>query len=102
MICVNNYRELLTITNYNVHHFQCKKQQATTHDTTLQIPMILLSYQSTYMPYSTSNNQLRLLHVARKNDRGATKNKAHGHKALGIRQQSNTKYKLEPQRSHKA
>ena len=30
------------------------------------------------------------------------KNKTHGHKALGIRQQSNIKYKLEPQRSHKA
>ena len=38
--CVNNYRELLTITNYNVHHFWCKKQRATTHDTTLQNTMI--------------------------------------------------------------
>ena len=34
-------------------------------------------------------------------DKGATKNKAHGHNALGIRKQSNINYNLGPQRSHK-
>ena len=72
------------------------------HDTTLQNTMIMLSYHSTHMPYSTRTNRERLLHAARYNDKGDTKNKAHGHKALGIRQQSNIEYKLEPQRSHKA
>ena len=65
MICVNNHRELLTITNYNVHHFRCKKQRATTDDTTLQNTMIILSYHSTHMPYSPSTNQQRLSYVAR-------------------------------------